>query len=61
MDTTPNLGQYAFELALRKSYDLFVFDFTDAARRRRGALYQFIRKVHLHLGLVAPARSAAAA
>ena len=55
VDTTPN-PQYAFELALRKPYDLFVFDFqmplVDGA-----VLYTFIRKVH-DLGLVAAARPA---
>ena len=55
VDTTPN-PQYAFELALRKPYDLYVFDFqmplVDGA-----VLYTFIRKVH-DLGLVAPGRLA---
>ena len=55
VDTTPN-PQYAFELALRKPYELFMFDFqmplVDGA-----VLYTFIRKVH-DLGLVAPARTA---
>ena len=44
VDTSPS-SEYAFEMALRKSYDLFVFDFAmpivDGA-----TLYQFIRKVY---------------
>ena len=55
VDTTPN-PEYAFELALRKSYDLFLFDFqmplVDGA-----VLYTFLRKVH-DLGLTAPPRPA---
>ena len=44
VDTSPS-SEYAFELALRKSYDLFIFDFAmpvvDGA-----TLYQFIRKAY---------------
>ena len=54
VDTSPS-SEYAFELALKKTYDLFIFDFTmpvvDGA-----VLYQFIRKVYLHDGR-SPARS----
>ena len=54
VDTSPS-SEYAFELALKKSYDLFIFDFSmpvvDGA-----VLYQFIRKVYLHDGR-APARA----
>ncbi len=54
VDTSPS-SEYAFELALKKTYDLFIFDFTipvvDGA-----VLYQFIRKVYLHDGRT-PARS----
>lgn len=53
VDTSPS-SEYAFELALKKTYDLFIFDFTmplvDGA-----VLYQFIRKVYLHDGR-SPAR-----
>ena len=53
VETSPS-SEYAFELALRKSYDLFVFDFTmpvvDGA-----TLYQFIRKVYQYDGRI-PAR-----
>lgn len=53
VDTSPS-SEYAFELALKKTYDLFLFDFTmpvvDGA-----VLYQFIRKVYLHDGR-SPAR-----
>ena len=55
VDTTPN-PRYAFELALRKPYDLFLFDFqmplVDGA-----VPYTFIRQVH-DLGLTTPVRSA---
>ena len=54
VDTTPS-SEYAFELALKKTYDLFIFDFSmptvDGA-----VLYQFIRKVYLHDGR-SPARA----
>ena len=53
VDTTPS-PEYAFELALRKVYDLFLFDFSmpsiDGA-----VLYQLIRKVH-DFGLLSPPR-----
>ena len=55
VDSTPS-PEYAFELALRKPYDLFVFDF-QMPRLDGAVLYSFIRKVH-DLGLVAPARPA---
>ena len=55
VDTTPN-PEYAFELALRKSYDLFVFDF-QMPRLDGAVLYTFIRKVH-DLGLATAARPA---
>ena len=55
VDTTSN-PQYAFELALRKPYDLFLFDFqmplVDGA-----VLYTFLRQVH-DLGLTNPPRPA---
>lgn len=54
VDTSPS-SEYAFELALKKPYDLFLFDFSmpvvDGA-----VLYQFIRKVYLHDGR-SPARA----
>ncbi len=53
VDTSPS-SEYAFELALKKPYDLFLFDFSmpnvDGA-----VLYQFIRQVYLHDGRT-PAR-----
>ncbi len=53
VETSPS-SEYAFELALRKSYDLFIFDFSmpvvDGA-----TLYQFIRKVYQYDSRV-PAR-----
>lgn len=53
VETSPS-SEYAFELALRKPYDLFVFDFTmpvvDGA-----TLYQFIRHAYHHDGR-SPAR-----
>lgn len=53
VDTSPS-SEYAFELALRKSYHLFVFDFAmpivDGA-----TLYGFIRKVYQYDGRT-PAR-----
>ena len=52
VDTSPS-PEYAFELALRKSYDLFLFDFSmpimDGA-----VLYSLIRKVHDFGVLAAP-------
>ena len=53
VDTSPS-SEYAFELALRKSYDLFIFDFSMPAVDG-AVLYQFIRKVYLHDGR-SPAR-----
>ena len=53
VDTTPS-SEYAFELALKKSYDLFLFDFSMPAVDG-AVLYQFIRKVYLHDGR-SPAR-----
>ena len=48
VDTSPS-SEYAFELALRKSYDLFIFDF--AMPLVDGAtLYQFIRKAYQYDG-----------
>ena len=48
VDTSPS-SEYAFELALRKSYDLFIFDFAmpvvDGA-----TLYQFVRKAYQYEG-----------
>jgi CheY-like chemotaxis protein len=53
VDTTPS-PEYAFELSLKKHYDLFVFDFTmpivDGA-----VLYGFIRTAY-HLGGLVPER-----
>ena len=53
VDTSPS-SEYAFELALRKPYDLFVFDFSmpvvDGA-----TLYQLIRTAYRHDGRT-PAR-----
>ena len=53
VDTSPS-PEYAFELSLRKVYDLFLFDFSmpsiDGA-----VLYSLIRKVH-EFGLLAPPR-----
>ncbi len=46
VDTSPS-SEYAFELALKKSYDLFIFDFSMPAVDG-AVLYQFIRKVYLH-------------
>ncbi len=49
VDTTPS-PQYAFELCLKKQYDLFLFDFTmpivDGS-----VLYDFIRAAYLHGGM----------
>ena len=46
VDTTPN-PQYAFELSLKKRYDLFLFDF--AMPMLDGAvLYHFIRLAYQH-------------
>ena len=53
VDTSPS-PEYAFELALKKSYDLFIFDFMMPAVDG-AVLYQFIRKVYLHDGR-SPAR-----
>ncbi len=53
VDTTPS-PEYAFELALRKSYDLFLFDF-QMPLVNGAVLYHLVRKVH-DLGLVIPAR-----
>ncbi len=53
VDTSPS-PEYAFELAIRKRYDLFLFDFSmpimDGA-----VLYGMIRKVH-EFGVLTPAR-----
>ena len=53
VETSPS-SEYAFELALRKSFDLFIFDFSmpvvDGA-----TLYQFIRKTYQYDGR-SPAR-----
>ena len=53
VDTSPS-PEYAFELAIRKVYDLFLFDFSmpimDGA-----VLYGMIRKVH-EFGVLSPAR-----
>ena len=53
VDATPST-EYAFELAIRKPYDLFLFDFSmpimDGA-----VLYGMIRKVH-DFGVLAPPR-----
>lgn len=53
VDTSPS-PEYAFELAIRKPYDLFMFDFSmpimDGA-----VLYNMIRKVH-DFGVLSPAR-----
>ena len=46
VETSPS-SEYAFELALRKSYDLFIFDFSMPAVDG-AVLYQFIRQVYLH-------------
>ena len=54
VDTSPS-SEYAFELALKKSYDLFIFDFSMPAVDG-AVLYQFIRKVYLHDGR-SPARA----
>ncbi len=52
VDTTPS-PVYAFELSLKKHYDLFLFDFTmpvvDGA-----VLYGFIRTAYQHAGVVPP-------
>ena len=53
MDTSPS-SEYAFELALKKSYDLFIFDFSMPAVDG-AVLYHLIRKVYLHDGR-SPAR-----
>ena len=54
VDTSPS-SEYAFELALKKPYDLFIFDFSmpivDGA-----LLYQLIRKTY-QLGGWTPARA----
>ena len=54
VDTSPS-SEYAFELALKKPYDLFIFDFSmpviDGA-----LLYQLIRKTH-QFGGWSPARA----
>lgn len=53
VDTSPS-PEYAFELAIRKPYDLFLFDFSmpimDGA-----VLYSMIRKVH-DFGVLSPPR-----
>ncbi len=53
VETSPS-PEYAFELSLRKAYDLFLFDFSmpgiDGA-----VLYSMIRKVH-EFGVLSPAR-----
>ncbi len=53
VDTSPS-PEYAFELSIRKTYDLFLFDFSmpimDGA-----VLYSMIRKVH-EFGALSPAR-----
>ena len=54
VDTSPS-SEYAFELALKKSYDLFIFDFSMPAVDG-AVLYQFIRKVYLH-DVRSPARA----
>ncbi len=46
LDATPSPA-YGFELALRKSYDLFIFDFTMPAVDG-ATLYQFIRTAYEH-------------
>ena len=52
VDTSPS-SEYAFELALKKSYDLFMFDFSmpvvDGA-----LLYQLIRKTYQFGGWTTP-------
>ena len=53
VDTTPS-PEYAFELALRKPFDLFLFDF-QMPQIDGAVLYSLVRKVH-DLGLVVPAR-----
>lgn len=50
VDTTPS-PEYAFELSLKKHYDLFIFDFAmpvvDGA-----VLYGFVRTAYHHAGVV---------
>lgn len=46
VDTSPS-SEYAFELALRKTYDLFIFDFSMPAVDG-AVLYPFIRKAYEH-------------
>ncbi len=53
VDTTPS-PEYAFELALRKPYDLFLFDY-QMPLITGATLYTLVRKVH-DLGLVPAAR-----
>ncbi len=53
VDTSPS-AEYAFELAIRKTYDLFLFDFTMPAMDG-AVLYNMIRKVH-EFGVLSPAR-----
>ena len=54
VDTSPS-AEYAFELAIRKRYDLFLFDFSMPAMDG-AVLYNMIRKVH-DFGVLSPARS----
>ena len=53
VDTSPS-PEYAFELSLRKPYDLFLFDFSMPAMDG-AVLYNMIRKVH-EFGVLAPPR-----
>ena len=53
VDTSPS-PEYAFELAIRKPYDLFLFDFSMPAMDG-AVLYNMIRKVH-EFGVLSPAR-----
>ncbi len=53
VDTSPS-AEYAFELSIRKTYDLFLFDFSMPAMDG-AVLYNMIRKVH-EFGGLSPAR-----
>ncbi len=53
VDTSPS-AEYAFELAIRKPYDLFLFDFSMPAMDG-AVLYNMIRKVH-DFGVLSPSR-----
>ena len=53
VDTSPS-AEYAFELSIRKAYDLFLFDFSMPAMDG-AVLYNMIRKVH-EFGVLSPAR-----